>query len=189
MRAAVGSADDVVDLISRSADNIHEAIHEIRNISRSLVPTSISDLGLRDSINDLVENIRITRDIHVEFFTGDQIEGKINDKLKLMLFRVIQEQVNNILKHSAAKNLTIELTLEEGDSSIGLTITDDGKGIDAEALPRVFEPFFSTKIHHRGLGLAWVYGIITNHRGGVAVSSEPKRGTSVRIMIPLHERR
>src|SRR5262249_48282870 len=71
---------------------------------------------------------------------------------------------------------------------VSIDITDDGKGIDAEALPRIFEPFFSTKVHHRGLGLAWVYGIITNHRGGVAISSEPKRGTSVRIYLPSTQR-
>jgi signal transduction histidine kinase len=63
-------------------------------------------------------------------------------------------------------------------------ITDDGEGIPADVLPRVFEPFFTTKKGHRGLGLAWVYGIITNHGGGVAVSSEPQRGTSVRVYLP-----
>ncbi len=65
-----------------------------------------------------------------------------------------------------------------------VAITDDGKGIEPEHLPRIFEPFFSTKQGHRGLGLAWVYGIITNHRGGVALSSQPRVGTSVRVYLP-----
>jgi CheY-like chemotaxis protein len=69
-----------------------------------------------------------------------------------------------------------------------IEITDDGKGIEAEFLPRVFEPFFSTKPGHRGLGLAWVYGIITNHRGGVAVSSRPQAGASVRIYLPASKK-
>ncbi len=63
-------------------------------------------------------------------------------------------------------------------------ISDDGCGIEAEALPRIFEPFFTTKTGHRGLGLAWVYGIVSNHGGGVAVSSQPGHGTSVRIYLP-----
>ncbi len=65
-------------------------------------------------------------------------------------------------------------------------ITDTGCGIEAEVLPRIFEPFFSTKKAngHRGLGLAWVYGIVTNHGGGVAVSSSPGIGTSVRVYLP-----
>ena len=63
-------------------------------------------------------------------------------------------------------------------------IKDDGRGIETDALPRVFEPFFTTKYGHRGLGLAWVYGIVTNHCGGVAISSSPKQGASVRIYLP-----
>jgi len=67
---------------------------------------------------------------------------------------------------------------------ICVEIKDDGRGIDLSDLPRVFEPFFTTKHGHRGLGLAWVYGIVTNHRGGVAISSNPKQGASVRIYLP-----
>ena len=65
-----------------------------------------------------------------------------------------------------------------------LEIADSGCGIPPEVLPRIFEPFFTTKAGHRGLGLAWVYGVVTSHAGGVAVSSEPGRGTSVRIYLP-----
>lgn len=69
-------------------------------------------------------------------------------------------------------------------------ITDDGCGIAPDVLPRVFEPFFTTKdaARHRGLGLAWVYGIVTNHGGGVAISSQPGAGTSVRVYLPAEKR-
>ena len=64
-------------------------------------------------------------------------------------------------------------------------ISDKGTGIEAETLPRIFEPFFTTKrAPHRGLGLALVYGIITNHGGGVAISSQPGQGTSARVYLP-----
>jgi len=64
-------------------------------------------------------------------------------------------------------------------------IADNGSGVDSELMPRIFEPFFTTKQGpHRGLGLAWVYGIVTNHGGGVAVSSQPGAGTSVRLYLP-----
>lgn len=67
-------------------------------------------------------------------------------------------------------------------------VSDNGEGILPEVLPRVFEPFFTTKQSpHRGLGLAWVYGIVTNHGGGVAVSSQPGVGTSVRIYLPAEK--
>lgn len=67
-------------------------------------------------------------------------------------------------------------------------ILDDGPGIAPEVLSRVFEPFFTTKPGHRGLGLTWVYGIITNHRGGVNVSSQPRQGACVRIYLPADRR-
>jgi CheY-like chemotaxis protein len=55
-------------------------------------------------------------------------------------------------------------------------------------LPRIFEPFFTTKRPpHRGLGLALVYGIITNHGGGVAISSQPGKGTSARVYLPAEK--
>jgi two-component system, cell cycle sensor histidine kinase and response regulator CckA len=64
-------------------------------------------------------------------------------------------------------------------------ISDNGCGIPGDVMPRIFEPFFTTKKDsHRGLGLAWVYGIVTNHGGGVAVSSQSDAGTSVRIYLP-----
>lgn len=67
---------------------------------------------------------------------------------------------------------------------------DNGCGIDPIVLPRIFEPFFSTKNspNHRGLGLAWVYGIVTNHGGSVAVSSTVGLGTSVRLYLPAHKK-
>jgi two-component system cell cycle sensor histidine kinase/response regulator CckA len=64
-------------------------------------------------------------------------------------------------------------------------INDNGHGIEPEVLERIFEPFFTTKKGgHRGLGLALVYGIITNHGGGVAVSGGPGAGASVRVYLP-----
>jgi signal transduction histidine kinase/CheY-like chemotaxis protein len=67
---------------------------------------------------------------------------------------------------------------------------DNGCGISPDVLPRIFEPFFTTKPNppHRGLGLAWVYGIITNHGGSLAVTSPPSQGTTVRIFLPAQQR-
>jgi len=69
-------------------------------------------------------------------------------------------------------------------------ISDNGCGIEPDVLARVFEPFFTTKrrADHRGLGLAWVYGIVTNHGGGVTISSRPGVGTSVRVYLPAERR-
>src|SRR5690242_153139 len=67
---------------------------------------------------------------------------------------------------------------------------DNGCGIAQDVLPRIFEPFFTTKPNppHRGLGLAWVYGIVTNHGGTVAVTSPPGQGTIVRLFLPAQKK-
>ena len=92
----------------------------------------------------------------------------------------------------------VELTVPTQDRNVQLAagayvcaeITDNGCGIEPEVLPRVFEPFFTTKRGgtHRGLGLAWVYGIVTNHGGSVAISSQPGAGTAVRVYLPAEKR-
>lgn len=69
-----------------------------------------------------------------------------------------------------------------------IEIQDTGCGMSSETLDRIFEPFFTTKRGHRGLGLAWVYGIVTNHGGSIGVSSTPGNGSSVRIYLPATKR-
>jgi PAS domain S-box-containing protein len=163
-----------LNLISRSAGNIHNAIHEIRNISRSLVPSSIGDLGLQDSVADFVESIRTTKAIHVEFYPAGDFDGRLSDKAKLMLFRIIQEQVNNVLKHSNARNLIIELILAKAERSLELSITDDGKGFNPD------------KVRKKGLGLSNITSRAELFGGKVTIQSSPGDGCKLRVQIPVH---
>jgi signal transduction histidine kinase len=71
-----------------------------------------------------------------------------------------------------------------------ITVSDSGCGIPAEDLPRIFEPFFSTKGQKgTGLGLSVIWGIIDNHNGTIKVESEVNRGTTFRIRLPLQQPR
>ena len=73
------------------------------------------------------------------------------------------------------------------DDSFRIEITDNGKGIAPEDIPHIFEPFFSTKQNTsgHGLGLAIVHGIIQSHKGKIDVQSEPGKGTTISITLPL----
>lgn len=66
-----------------------------------------------------------------------------------------------------------------------LEVEDNGPGVDPEHLDRIFEPFFSTKLPGRGLGLSLVLGVARNHRGGVMVDNQPGQGVSLRLLLPV----
>ena len=121
-------------------------------------------------------------------------------KMQQALIRVLENAIEAIKDSSGrvvVQTRNVELATPAQDQNlhlaagayVSLEISDDGAGIAPEVLPRVFEPFFTTKgSGHRGLGLAWVYGVVTNQGGGVAVSSRPAAGTSVRIYLPAEKR-
>ena len=161
-----------LNLIKRSTENIFDAINEIRNISRSLVPGSIGDLGIVESINDLVESIKATKKLHVEFYYEGQVDKLLDEKQKLMLFRIIQEQVNNVLKHANARNLVIEFFVD--DDVIDLTISDDGQG---------FEPG-NTK-NKKGVGLYNITSRTELFNGKVNIVASPGNGCKMNINVPI----
>src|SRR5581483_1863643 len=119
-------------------------------------------------------------------------------KLQQALMRILENAVQAIKSSGriTIQTRNVELTDPAQDQNVrlapgayvSLEVTDDGEGIAPEVLPRVFEPFFTTKgKDHRGLGLAWVYGVVTNHGGGVAISSRLGAGTAVRLYLPAEK--
>jgi two-component system cell cycle sensor histidine kinase/response regulator CckA len=99
----------------------------------------------------------------------------------------IAVQIRNVELTEATQDRNVRLA---AGTYVCVEVADTGAGIAPEALPKIFEPFFTTKgPPHRGLGLALVYGIITNHGGGVAISSQSGKGTSVRVYVPAEKSR
>lgn len=129
-------------------------------------------------------------------FTSRFDEGKVQQALTKIFENAVEAFAAGAGGQISVQTKNVELTEPTQDRNVRLAagdyvcveIVDNGAGIDAEALPRIFEPFFTTKRPpHRGLGLALIYGIITNHGGGVAISSTPGIGTSARVYLPAEK--
>ena len=121
-------------------------------------------------------------------------------KLQQALTKIFENAVESFAAGKggliSVETCNVELSAPSQDRNVSLAagnyvcvgVTDTGGGMAEEILTRVFEPFFTTKPPpHRGLGMALVYGIITNHGGGVAMSSLPGQGTSVRVYLPAEK--
>jgi two-component system, NarL family, sensor histidine kinase UhpB len=115
-------------LIEESKMLTEKAMLEIRKLSNSLIPPSLEEIGLQEAINDLVQNISSVNALNIKTSWSEFDEGSLNKKLKLTIFRIVQEQLNNIIKHAHASYAKISLTQKE--EQIYLSIEDNGIGFD-----------------------------------------------------------
>lgn len=98
------------------------------------------------------------------------------------LHQVIQNLVRNALEATPPGG-HVRLAVRGGDNEVHLTVSDDGPGIPADVLPRIYEPFFSTKDTGTGMGMAIVHSLVTIHGGSIRVETGPK-GTEFEIVVP-----
>ena len=141
-------------------------------------------------------NILWTLQLEKQLFTVNFDEAKMQQGF----MKVLENAVEAVGKEGRITLRTHNQSLNEPVKSpavqlpaghyVCVEFDDSGCGIAQDVLPRIFEPFFTTKPNppHRGLGLAWVYGIVTNHGGTVAVTSPPGQGTTVRIFLPAQKK-
>jgi len=190
--------------VEKSASRAAEIANELTVFSRQEKEAHRAPSGnLNLVVNRCVEffhnekTIRITwkTQLERELFSARFDEAKVQQALTKILENSVEAigqkegqifvQTRNVELAEATQDRNVRLA---AGAYVCIEIGDSGPGIEQDLLPRIFEPFFTTKgTNHRGLGLALVYGIVTNHGGGVAVSSQPGAGTSVRVYLPAEK--
>jgi PAS domain S-box-containing protein len=160
------------ELIGKSSKNIISVINEIRQLSRSLMDPTIGDLGLIDSVNDLIENINLTRKLHVSLVADQKIEASLGKNHKLTIFRILQEALNNAMKHAKAETVQIEFKLYS--DSIMVTIKDDGIGFDLSVVKM-------------GAGLKNIQNRVYLINGTYSIISTPDKGCEIIIKFPTNK--
>jgi PAS domain S-box-containing protein len=154
----------------KAAEHIHMAIEEIRKLSKSLVSPSAADLGIIETINDMIADIRWAQKIEINFNYAGIDESMLDNGLKLTIYRIVQEQMNNILKHAEAS--LINITLKEHGKKLILTMFDNGKGFDPQ-------------IRRRGIGLNNIVNRADVFNGNVDIQSAPGQGCMVRVVFDM----
>lgn len=151
---------------AKAVEHIHMAIEEIRQLSKSLVSPSAADLGVVETINDLIGDIKWAQKIEVCFNHGGINETKLDSGLKLTIYRIVQEQLTNILKYADADKICI--TIKDHGKKIELTISDNGKGFDP-----------ATK--RKGIGFNNIINRADVFNGKVEIESSPGNGCTVKV--------
>ncbi len=153
----------------KGLDYISLAVEEIRKLSRELVTPVLRENNLVACIRQLLEDVRVTTRIETDFRFDNCAELLSGDK-KITLFRIIQEQLKNIIKHSGA--IRVELALHCTLTDVVLEIRDNGKGFDPNQT-------------FRGIGLSSIYERTRYYEGNAEMLSAPGNGCTLRVSLPL----
>lgn len=156
------------ELLSNSIDLIDNAIDEIRNLSHKLSAPTLGNRSLVDSINNLTKNLNAAGKFRVAFFYDGFID-QIEMDQKLAIYRIVQEQLNNTLKHSDATDIIITITHE--DLSTKLVIKDNGVGFDV-------------RLKGKGIGLNNIEARVKAFSGHVSIISAPGKGCILEASFP-----
>ena len=173
-----GESSSATIPLEQIIEMVKNALEESRKISSNLRPSVLDDLGLIPALNSLTREwskvyggIRLDKQVDVR-------EADIPERLKIVIYRIVQESLNNISKHSRAGNVVIELT--RSDDGIDLRIEDDGSGFDVAHVT-------SIRTSSNGMGLDGMRERTELSRGTFELRSGKEKGTAVRAHWPKGE--
>ena len=149
---------------------VDESCREIRSVSHQMMPNALLKSGLANAVREFIDKIdnRIIRiNLHAE-----GLQERLDSNVETIMYRVIQECVNNVIKHSGANELDISLIRDK--DGIAVTIEDNGKGFDT-----------TDKQKFDGIGLKNIISRVNFLKGEVDFDSRPGEGTLVAIHIPI----
>ena len=170
MNTAQKNPSQSSELLDKAVEYQMLALEEIRKLSKSLNSSLIKTVGLKDSIGDIVENMINLQHLDVTFRFNYELEKRLNNDQKIMLYRIVQEQTNNIIKYASAR--TVQILINESKGNVTLIVSDDGRGFDASQKPK-------------GIGFTNIYNRADAYNGKVNIISSPGNGCILELQFPL----
>ena len=160
------------DLLKNSLGLLQDSMKEIRSLSKRLVATEFLNIGFEDAISQIIyTSTESFKKIKFKIKISEKSEQLIPDDLKVNIFRIIQEQIQNVTKHSNATAVSININIT-GDSILEIVTTDNGKGFD-------------TKKKKPGVGIINIMNRVASFNGNCSIISAPKQGCTFKISFPL----
>ncbi len=161
--------------LAKGRSQVDMALREIRKAILDLRPSALDDLGLASAVRWHAEESLRPMGVKVRLeISGD--EGPTTATAATAIFRIVQEAVSNIAKHSQAKN--VKITLEFRESEVRVLVDDDGCGFDPDSLKQPLDS-------GRGLGLIGMRERAELFGGTVEIESSPGQGTHIRVRVPI----
>jgi two-component system, NarL family, sensor histidine kinase UhpB len=154
------------ELLKKTNELVLQSITEIRQLSANLKPPVFDEEGLKEAIQNLMANIRRVKQLNFTFEIDNTLcDRYLNNEQKLMIYRIVQEQLNNIIKYANAQNVLIRI--EIAAPQVTVSIKDDGVGFNVDEL-------------ESGIGLKNIRGRLTLFNGNLEVISAPGQGCELR---------
>lgn len=160
-------------LIDKIQEQINTAIKESKNLAHNLIPIVLKDFGLVIAIRNLVERLNEANDTEL-FFNAYDFDKRVDPRIEKALYRICQESLNNILKHSNASSANVQLFKQE--DIVVLVIDDDGKGFDLNAYENQM---------NKGIGLISMKERVMSFGGTISIDSQVDDGTEIIVEIPI----
>ena len=157
------------DITNRIADEMHSLIRELR-------PTALDDLGLQTALANYLEEWSERTNVAIDFHSNGLLDQRLGSQLESTLYRIVQEAVNNTMKHANAENVSI--ILEKRGNRVLLIVEDDGAGFDVEALLKI-------PAKNRRFGLLGMQERVALVGGSLSIESTPGIGTTVLVHIDI----
>ncbi len=160
-----------IELLQHSREYISKAVGEIRELSHRLMPPSLSDISLKQNLEELFLHLKYLSEFKFRFEFLLTNEKNISNDLKLAIFRIVQEGLNNVFRHARATNIVVRL--EHKEDMLLVCIEDNGIGFDP--LRKAF-----------GLGLRNITSRANLFGGQVELNSQPGKGTELKVLFPAN---
>lgn len=160
-------SEDNARLFTKTLGQLDNSISEMRRVAHNMMPEALVRLGLQQAVQDYCDGLTESQALKINCqFHG--LEKRLDAPTEIIVYRIVQELLNNVVKHSAASQVFVQIMRHE--TSLNITLEDNGKGFDVGAMESM-----------KGAGLSNVRTRVEYLKGNLDIQSSPGKGTSVHI--------